>query len=68
MHYPDRKVHGVNMGPTWVLPAPDGPHVGPMYLAIRNVWINLGLSLVIMVTGDGKKYVIESRYRFPARL
>ena len=25
------------MGPTWVLSAPDGPHVGPMNLAIR-VW------------------------------
>ena len=25
--YPDNKVHGVNMGPTWVLSAPDGPHV-----------------------------------------
>ena len=24
-----------NMGPTWVLLAPDGPHVGPMNLAIR---------------------------------
>ena len=24
------------MGPTWVLPAPDGPHVGPMSLAIRT--------------------------------
>ena len=23
------------MGPTWVLPAPNGPHVGPMNLAIR---------------------------------
>ena len=23
------------MGPTWVLSAPDGPHVGPMNLAIR---------------------------------
>ena len=28
-------VHGANMGPTWVLSAPDGPHVGPMNLAIR---------------------------------
>ena len=36
--YPDSKVHGANMGPTWVLSAPDGPHVGPMSLAIR-VWI-----------------------------
>ena len=25
-----------NMGPTWVLSAPDGPHVGPMNLAIRE--------------------------------
>ena len=34
--YPDSKVHGANMGPTWLLPAPDGPHVGPMNLAIRG--------------------------------
>ena len=33
--YPDNKVHGANMGPTWVLSAPDGPHVSPMNLAIR---------------------------------
>ena len=33
--YPDSKVHGANMGPTWVLSAPDGPHVGPMNLVIR---------------------------------
>ena len=31
---PDSKVHGANMGPTWVLSAPRGPHVGPMNLAI----------------------------------
>ena len=34
-NYPDSKAHGANMGPTWVLSAPDGPHVGPMNLAIR---------------------------------
>ena len=33
---PDRKVHGANTGPTWVLSAPGGPHVGPMNLAIRD--------------------------------
>ena len=33
--YPDNKIHGASMGPTWVLSAPDGPHVGPMNLAIR---------------------------------
>ena len=35
--YPESKVHGASMGPTWVLLAPDGPHVGPMNLAIRVV-------------------------------
>ena len=33
---PDNKVHGANMGPTWVLSVPDGPHIGPMNLAIRE--------------------------------
>ena len=33
--YPDSKVHGANMGPTWVLSAPDGPYVGPIHLALR---------------------------------
>ena len=33
-YHPDSKVHGANMGPTWVLSATDGPHVGLMYLAI----------------------------------
>ena len=32
---PDNNVHGANMGPTWVLSAPDGPHVGPMNLGIK---------------------------------
>ena len=32
---PDSKVHAANMGPTWVLSSPDGPHVGPMNFAIR---------------------------------
>ena len=33
---PDSKVRVANMGPTWVLAAPGGPHVGPMNLAIRD--------------------------------
>ena len=32
----DSKVHGANIGSTWVLSAPDGPYVGPMNLAIRE--------------------------------
>ena len=35
--YPDSKVHGTHMGPNWVLSAPDGPHVGPMNRAIRDI-------------------------------
>ena len=35
--YPDSKVHGANMGPTWVLWARDGTHVEPMTFAIRVV-------------------------------
>ena len=36
---PDSKIHGTNMGPTWILSAPDGPHVGPMNLAIREAYM-----------------------------
>ena len=34
-HCPENKVHGANMGPTWVLSAPGEPHVDPMNLAIK---------------------------------
>ena len=40
---PDSKVHGADMGPTWVLSAPDGPHVGAMNLAIRDAYLWPGL-------------------------
>ena len=36
---PDSKVHWANMGPTMALLAPDGPHVGPMNIAIREDYI-----------------------------
>ena len=36
INIPDSKVHMANMGPTWVLSAPGGPHVGPMNFAIRD--------------------------------
>ena len=39
--FPDSKIHGANTGPTWVPSAPDGPHVGPMNLAI---WVILYIS------------------------
>ena len=53
--YPDSNVHGANMGPTWVLSAPDGPHVGPMNLAIR-IAIPIAPSKSI---GAGQKLIYE---------
>ena len=38
LHFPDSKVHGANMEPTWVLSAPGGPHVCLMSLAIWVVF------------------------------
>ena len=35
---PDSKIHGANMEPTWVLSSPGGFHVGPMNLAIWDLW------------------------------
>ena len=34
---PDSNAYGDDMGPTWVLLAPDASHIGPMNLAIREV-------------------------------
>ena len=35
--HPDSKVHEANMGPIWDRQDRDGPHIGPMNLAIRAV-------------------------------
>ena len=40
---PDSKVHGANMGPTWVLLVADGTHVGPMNLANRDDSVTQGV-------------------------
>ena len=54
------------MGPTWVMSAPDGPHVGPMNLAIRghfqiflneNVWFHWNLFLRVQLT------IFQHRFR-----
>ena len=49
---PNSKVYGANMGPTWVLSAPDGPHVDPMNLAIRE-WFSLCRGFTL--TGQSQK-------------
>ena len=43
--YPDSKVHGDNMGTIWGRQDPDGPHVGPMNLAI---WVCFNYSAFIV--------------------
>ena len=47
----DIMVHGANMGPTWVLSAPDGPHVGPMNLAITFIGSIKTTSMETVSTG-----------------
>ena len=36
---PDGKVHGANMGPIWDRQNPGGPHVGPVYFAIWELYV-----------------------------
>ena len=49
--YPDSNAHGANMGPTWVLSAPDGPHVGPTNFAIRVCYVSAYTSVQFLIQG-----------------
>ena len=56
---PDSKVHGASMVPTWVLSAPDGPHVGSMNLAFRVLPCKGGLYVIYpgcVCSGIQKQY------------
>ena len=64
---PDSKVHGDNMGPTWVLPDPDGPHAGPMNLAIRGVMDRDRMLWLRKATHKGWNYIL-SGYLFLSKL
>ena len=59
---PDSKVHGANVGPTWVLSAPDGPHVCPMNLATREVvcTVNIIKSVYIVNAIGGVRSVVTT--------
>ena len=50
--YPESKVHGANMGLSWVLVAPDGLHVGHMNLALMV--LKLYCCLVLRFNEDSK--------------
>ena len=64
---PDNKVHGANMGPTWVLAAPDGPHVGPMNLAIRDyaasIYLNISHILQLLNRKIRLSFIYAMRWR-----
>ena len=47
-HIPNSKFHGANMGPTWVLSAPDGSHVGPMNLAVRDNLVAIFVAAILV--------------------
>ena len=66
-HIRDSKVHGANMGPIWVLSAPDGPHVDPLNLAIRDgcpwwiLYILYGQYHGCWYPGEVRSHVINSQ-------
>ena len=45
---PGSKVHGANMGPTWVLSSPGGHHVGPINHAIRGSTLRCLVILILL--------------------
>ena len=63
VYNPDNKVHGANMGPTWVLSAPDGPHE-PCYQGIScyiglhydATWLFLWEYNTVIVLNNMAKY------------
>ena len=57
--YPDSKDHGTNIGRTWVLSAPDGPHVRPMNLAIRVYIIQLHITYHSLNRHQGNWYQLN---------
>ena len=62
---PDSNVHGANMGPTWVLSAPDWLHVGPMNIAIRAVLVKDFFEYGNTVTENYKWYTINAIFAVP---
>ena len=58
--FPDSKVHGACVGPTWDRQDPGGPHVGPVNLAI-TVLNNTLYLYTDYVTKGGKCYLPEIR-------
>ena len=52
------------MGPTWVLSAPDGSHVGPMNLAIRGDLFSLIIPCITRLTSVVLLYHVIERWSY----
>ena len=49
---PDSNVHMANTGPTWGRQDPDGPHVSPIHLAIRDVLVLNGTRMYVYLLAE----------------
>ena len=47
--YPDRKVHGANMRPTWILSAPDGPLVIRVVIPCNHLQLDVLVQIQYLV-------------------
>ena len=56
---PESKVNGANMGPTWLLSAPDGPHVGSIRepAAIQRECVLLGMARMYIDRDKQDKWI-----------
>ena len=65
---PDSKVHVTIMGPTWVLPAPGGPHIGPTCFAIRiNTVLALAVMVLHVIQWQNHQLFLKRMHTFPTR-
>ena len=62
----DSEVHRAIMGPTWVLLAPDGPHVGPRNLAIRVSFGPTGVELKVFQDNEVNIMAADTLARYVA--
>ena len=57
---PASKVHGANVGPSWVRQDPGGPHVGPMNFVIWDM-----APEILVNTGSGNGLLLEGTKSLP---
>ena len=66
LNYPDSKVHEANIGLTWVLSVPDGPHLAPMNLTVWSISINTAHCKVRFVFFKFKSLIRGCHLKWPS--